>query len=96
MSVSRLMFLLVHCDCGIVISDCVFDSDLICALFAGKVEDVFLNRMGLTWTDAVALLGGHTIGRGSEHFSVSVLPRSASTTYSQLLVYTKLLPLRTM
>jgi hypothetical protein len=30
-----------------------------------EVEDVFLERMGLTWTDAVALLGAHTLGRGS-------------------------------
>ena len=29
-----------------------------------EVEDVFLERMGLTWTDAVALLGAHTLGRG--------------------------------
>ena len=28
------------------------------------VEDVFLTRMGLTWKDAVALLGAHTLGRG--------------------------------
>jgi hypothetical protein len=33
------------------------------------VEGVFLNRMGLSWTDAVALLGGHTLGRGDENFS---------------------------
>jgi len=31
----------------------------------GEVEGVFLDRMGLTWTDATALLGAHTIGRGS-------------------------------
>jgi len=29
------------------------------------VEDVFLERMGLTWKDAVALLGAHTLGRGN-------------------------------
>merc|ERR1712194_445216 len=34
-----------------------------------EVEGVFLHRLGLTWTDAVALLGGHTIGRGSADFS---------------------------
>lgn len=29
------------------------------------VEGVFLDRMGLTWNDAVALLGAHTLGRGN-------------------------------
>jgi hypothetical protein len=28
-----------------------------------EVEGVFLNRMGLRWSDAVALLGAHTLGR---------------------------------
>lgn len=36
----------------------------------GQVEKVFLTQMGLTWTDAVALLGGHTLGRGSINVSV--------------------------
>ena len=31
-----------------------------------EVEDVFLERMGLTYKDAVALMGGHTLGRGEE------------------------------
>jgi len=35
----------------------------------GQVQDVFLNRLGLTWTDAVALIGAHTLGRGSSGFS---------------------------
>mmetsp|Transcript_27325 Transcript_27325/g.39135 ORF Transcript_27325/g.39135 Transcript_27325/m.39135 type:complete len:552 (-) Transcript_27325:996-2651(-) len=35
----------------------------------GEVENVFLNRLGLSWTDAVALLGAHTLGRGSSDFS---------------------------
>ena len=35
----------------------------------GEVQDVFLNRLGLSWTDAVALLGAHTLGRGSSDFS---------------------------
>eukprot|EP00985_Skeletonema_marinoi_P027084 scaffold21705_cov110-Skeletonema_marinoi.AAC.1 len=35
----------------------------------GQVQDVFLNRLGLNWTDAVALIGGHTLGRGSSDFS---------------------------
>ena len=30
-----------------------------------QVEGVFLERMGLTWADAVALLGAHTLGRGA-------------------------------
>jgi len=33
------------------------------------VEDVFLNRLNMTWTNAVALLGAHTLGRGSINFS---------------------------
>jgi len=33
------------------------------------VEGVFIDRMGLTWTDATALLGGHTLGRGDAEFS---------------------------
>eukprot|EP00574_Skeletonema_japonicum_P001168 CAMPEP_0201740636 /NCGR_PEP_ID=MMETSP0593-20130828/46404_1 /ASSEMBLY_ACC=CAM_ASM_000672 /TAXON_ID=267983 /ORGANISM="Skeletonema japonicum, Strain CCMP2506" /LENGTH=600 /DNA_ID=CAMNT_0048234957 /DNA_START=99 /DNA_END=1901 /DNA_ORIENTATION=- len=35
----------------------------------GEVENVFLTRLGLSWTDAVALLGAHTLGRGSSDFS---------------------------
>jgi hypothetical protein len=34
-----------------------------------QVEDVFLGRMGLSWKDAVALLGAHTLGRGGAGFS---------------------------
>ena len=34
-----------------------------------EVEDVFLTRLGLTWTDAVALIGAHTLGRGDGAFS---------------------------
>ena len=30
-----------------------------------EVENTFLNKMGISWTDAVALLGAHTLGRGS-------------------------------
>ena len=33
------------------------------------VEGVFVDRLGLTRTDAVALLGAHTIGRGDQAFS---------------------------
>jgi hypothetical protein len=33
------------------------------------VEGTFLARMGLEWTDAVALLGAHSIGRGDKDFS---------------------------
>jgi len=29
------------------------------------VEGAFMERMGLKWDDAVALLGAHTIGRGN-------------------------------
>ena len=35
----------------------------------GEVEGVFLTRMGLSWTDATALLGAHSIGRGTERNS---------------------------
>jgi hypothetical protein len=34
-----------------------------------EVEGVFLQRMGLSWKDAVALLGAHTLGRGNAEFS---------------------------
>ncbi|KAL7547009.1 hypothetical protein ACHAWF_010331 [Thalassiosira exigua] len=34
-----------------------------------EVKEVFLDRMGLSWTDAVALIGAHTLGRGSASFS---------------------------
>ncbi|KAL7480887.1 hypothetical protein ACHAW6_008801 [Cyclotella cf. meneghiniana] len=33
------------------------------------VESAFLTRMGLEWKDAVALLGAHSLGRGSADFS---------------------------
>ncbi len=34
-----------------------------------EVERTFIPRMGLTWTDAVALMGAHTLGKGHEEFS---------------------------
>ena len=37
-----------------------------------EVEGVFLERMGLTWRDAVALLGAHTLGRGNTDVSCSL------------------------
>ena len=33
------------------------------------MEGVFINRMGLTWTDTVALMGAHTLGRGDKDFT---------------------------
>lgn len=30
------------------------------------IQTVFIERMGVTWTDATALMGGHTLGGGSE------------------------------
>ena len=35
-----------------------------------QVEAVFLTRMGLTWREAVALLGAHTLGRGNAAVSL--------------------------
>ena len=32
-------------------------------------QEVFLDRMGLTWRDATALLGAHTVGRGQSRVS---------------------------
>jgi len=34
-----------------------------------QVEGVFLDRMGMKWKDAVALLGAHTMGRAHSEFS---------------------------
>ena len=34
-----------------------------------EVKQTFIDRMGLTWTDAVALMGAHTLGRGAAEFS---------------------------
>ena len=36
-----------------------------------QVEGVFLDRMGMKWKDAVALLGAHVLGRGSREVSLS-------------------------
>ena len=36
-----------------------------------EVEETFLERMGMRWRDAVALLGGHTIGLGHAEVSIS-------------------------
>lgn len=46
-------------------TDSCFGSDDRLPTSAGcqEVEGVFLQRMGLTWKDAVALLGAHTLGR---------------------------------
>jgi hypothetical protein len=35
----------------------------------GEVEDTFLDRMGLEWRDAVALMGAHSLGRGNASVS---------------------------
>ena len=37
-----------------------------------EVDRVFRTRMGLSWRDAVALLGAHTLGRGDRSVSVFV------------------------
>ena len=36
-----------------------------------QVEGVFLDRMGMKWKDAVALLGAHVLGRGNREVSLS-------------------------
>ena len=36
------------------------------------VEEVFINRMGVTWRDATALMGGHTLGAGSASTHVGI------------------------
>ena len=40
-----------------------------------QVERVLLGRMGLTWADAVALLGAHTLGRGASKVRAVVIRR---------------------
>ena len=37
-----------------------------------EVDRVFRTRMGLSWRDAVALLGAHTLGRGDRSVSVFI------------------------
>lgn len=44
-------------------------SRLPAATGCSDVEACFIDRMGLTWTDATALMGAHTLGRGSSEFS---------------------------
>jgi hypothetical protein len=39
------------------------------AFGCSEVESTFIDRMGLSWYDATALMGGHTLGRGSINFS---------------------------
>ena len=50
-----------------------------------QVEAVFLMRMGLTWREAVALLGAHTLGRGNA--AVSLLCFQHSPPYRCCLSY---------
>ncbi len=47
-----------------------------------QVEGVFLDRMGMKWKDAVALLGAHVLGRGNRevrlhHVSVIIISMNA-------------------
>jgi len=42
-------------------------------------QEVFLDRMGLTWRDATALLGAHTVGRGQNEVSRMYLLRLTSS-----------------
>lgn len=39
------------------------------ATSCAEVEEVFLDRLGLSYTDAVALIGAHTLGRGDADVS---------------------------
>lgn len=34
-----------------------------------QIEEVFIGRMGLSYVDAVALIGAYTLGRGDEDVS---------------------------
>ena len=48
-----------------------------------EIEDTFLDAMGLTWKDAVALMGAHTIGAGHEEVSMLYYKNpSSSSIYS--------------
>ena len=42
------------------------------------VQDVFLTKMGLSWTDAAALMGAHSLGRGDRQVRVFSLARTYS------------------
>lgn len=41
------------------------------ATSCNEVEDALINRLGLSYTDAVALIGAHTLGRGDANVSLS-------------------------
>ena len=48
-----------------------------------QVERVLLGRMGLTWADAVALLGAHTLGRGANKVRAINLLREYQEGYTE-------------
>lgn len=52
-----------------------------------QTEDVFLNRMQMTWEDAVALMGAHTLGHGdrsnSGHQGTWALNNSEATVFDK-------------
>ncbi len=48
-----------------------------------QVERVLLGRMGLTWADAVALLGAHTLGRGANEVRAADFLREHQEGYTE-------------
>ena len=56
-----------------------------------EVEGVFINRMGLTWTDAVALMGAHTLGRGGDNHPGTFVQNDGESTFFDKQYYQEVL-----